>query len=47
VHNVSMPLLVRTNPNRPPFLIVEVPLDEAGTTCPPAEPRGEPLVKSA
>ena len=45
VHNVSMPLLTRTNPNRPPFLIVEVPLDEAAG--PTAEPRGEPLVKSA
>ena len=29
VHNVSMPLLMRTNPNRPPFLIVEMPLDDA------------------
>ena len=45
VHNVSMPLLTRTNPNRPPFLIVEVPLDEAAG--PTAEARGEPLVKSA
>src|SRR6266705_678427 len=47
VHNVSMPLLIRTNPNRPPFLIVEMPLDDAETAAPPAEPRGEPLVKSA
>jgi Icc-related predicted phosphoesterase len=47
VHNVSMPLLVRTNPSRPPFLIVEMPLDEAETAAPAAEPRGEPLVKSA
>jgi Icc-related predicted phosphoesterase len=46
VHNVSMPLLARVNPNRPPFLIVEVPLEEAETSI-PAEPRGEPLVKSA
>src|SRR5712691_2058759 len=46
VHNVSMPLLTRTNPNRPPFLIVEVPLDEADAG-PAVEPRGEPLVKSA
>jgi len=42
-----MPLLQRTNPNRPPFLIVEVPLDEIETAGPAAEPRGEPLVKSA
>jgi len=47
VHNVSMPLLMRTNPNRPPFLIVEMPLDDAEAGSPPADPRGEPLVKSA
>src|SRR5258705_6523252 len=29
VHNVAMPLLMRTNPNRPPFLVVEVPIDSA------------------
>jgi len=46
VHNVSMPLLTRTNPNRPPFLIVEVPLDEADAAGPAAESRGEPLVKT-
>ena len=47
VHNVAMPLLLRTNPNRPPFLIVEVPLDDADLEMPAAEPRREPLVKSA
>jgi Icc-related predicted phosphoesterase len=46
VHNVSMPLLTRVNPNRPPFLIVEVPRDVADVAA-PVEPRGEPLVKSA
>ena len=46
VHNVSMPLLTRVNPHRPPFLIVEVPTEEADTSA-AAEPRGEPLVKSA
>src|SRR5215212_11675029 len=49
VHNVSMPLLTRMNPNRPPFLIVEVPLTD-GTTSPSQPPSGiltEPLVKSA
>jgi Icc-related predicted phosphoesterase len=46
VHNVSMPLLQRVNPDRPPFLIVEVPLDESDTVV-AAEPHGEPLVKSA
>ena len=47
VHNVAMPLLMRTNPNRPPFLVVEVPLEGAGTAAPGAEPRRRPLVKSA
>ena len=47
VHNVSMPLLTRINPNRPPFLIVDMPLDEAQPGAAPAGPRGEPLVKSA
>src|SRR6188472_590105 len=46
VHNVSMPLLQRMNPDRPPFLIVEVPLDELDSTV-AVEPRGAPLVKSA
>jgi Icc-related predicted phosphoesterase len=47
VHNVSMSLLTRTNPGRPPFLIVEVPVIEADTATSAAEPLGEPLVKSA
>src|SRR5262245_7483143 len=47
VHNVAMPLLMRTNPNRPPFLVVEVPLEEAEADAPAAEPRRRPLVKSA
>ncbi len=46
VHNVSMPLLTRVNPNRPPFLIVEVPREVTDTAA-VVEPRGEPLVKSA
>src|SRR5512139_2119917 len=33
VYNVAMPLLARTNPTRPPFLIVEIPLEP-----PAAEP---------
>ena len=46
VHNVSMPLLTRTYPNRPPFLIVEVDAGDAEASA-AAEPRGEPIVKSA
>jgi len=47
VHNVAMPLLMRTNPNRPPFLVVEMPIDAAGMGGAAAEPRRKPLVKSA
>jgi Icc-related predicted phosphoesterase len=46
VHNVSMPLLTRTYPDRPPFLVVEIEREEAEVS-PPVEPRGEPIVKSA
>src|SRR5881628_423359 len=45
VHNVAMPLLLRVNPDRPPFLIVEVPLERTESATSAAEPRGEPLVK--
>lgn len=50
VYNVAMPLLARINPDRPPYLIVELPLsDEVPPRGgqPPTEPLGEPLVKSA
>jgi Icc-related predicted phosphoesterase len=47
VHNVAMPLLMRTNPHRPPFLVVEMPIDAAGSGGSAAEPRRQPLVKSA
>jgi Icc-related predicted phosphoesterase len=47
VHNVAMPLLMRTNPNRPPFLVVEMPFDAAAAGGAAAEPRRKPLVKSA
>ena len=51
VYNVAMPLLARLNPDRPPYLIVELPLtgggdhpstQEAGRT-----PLAEPVVKTA
>jgi len=48
VYNVAMPLLARLNPDRPPFLILELPLDDA--VQPPTDagaPRQEPLVKTA
>ena len=50
VYNVAMPLLARMNPDRPPYLIVELPVDgdlphPAGQ--PPAGPLAEPVVKTA
>lgn len=51
VYNVAMPLLARTNPGRPPYLIIEfalnadVPHSAAGE--PPAAPLGAPIVKTA
>jgi Icc-related predicted phosphoesterase len=49
VYNVAMPLLARLNPDRPPFLILELPLD--GEPAPPTDPGGphlgEPLVRTA
>jgi Icc-related predicted phosphoesterase len=49
VYNVAMPLLARLNPDRPPYLIVELPLDEdpGGGPQQAAPPRAEPLVKTA
>jgi Icc-related predicted phosphoesterase len=48
VYNVAMPLLARVNPDRPPYLIVEVPLDAAETPHPQAgTTQAEPVVKSA
>ena len=50
VYNVSMPLLARINPDRPPYLIVELPLNgdaahRAGQ--PPTGTLAAPVVKSA
>jgi Icc-related predicted phosphoesterase len=52
VYNVAMPLLARTNPDRPPYLIVELPLDADTTPHQPAQqtgsqPLAEPVVKTA
>ena len=46
VYNVAMPLLARLNPDRPPFLIFELPLH--GEPSPePGAPIREPLVRTA
>ena len=48
VYNVAMPLLARLNPDRPPYLIVELPLEEHATVQQPAAPAlAEPVVKTA
>jgi Icc-related predicted phosphoesterase len=49
VYNVAMPLLLRTYPDRPPYLIVELPLDGEhvqAPTPPATTPLADPLVKT-
>jgi Icc-related predicted phosphoesterase len=49
VYNVAMPLLARIYPERPPYLIVELPLDgeQVQPPSPPATaPLAQPLVKT-
>jgi len=49
VYNVAMPLLARLNPDRPPFLIVEIPGESEAAQAPPqaGTTTAPPLVKSA
>ena len=49
VYNVAMPLLARLNPDRPPYLIVELPLEDEASPAPPqpSAPLAEPVVKTA
>jgi Icc-related predicted phosphoesterase len=48
VYNVSMPLLARLNPDRPPFLVVELPLDGSAPPRDAGTPLlADPVVKSA
>jgi Icc-related predicted phosphoesterase len=47
VYNVAMPLLARLNPDRPPFLVVELPLGDETPSVDAASRQGEPLVKTA
>lgn len=48
VYNVAMPLLTRLNPDRPPCLIVELPLNGGGHPAgqPPTGTLGQPVVKT-
>jgi Icc-related predicted phosphoesterase len=48
VYNVAMPLLARLNPDRPPYLIVEIPLEPpVQQTSQAGQTLAEPVVKSA
>jgi Icc-related predicted phosphoesterase len=47
VYNVAMPLLARLNPDRPPFLVLQLPLEEETQPSRPAVPTGDPLVRTA
>ena len=48
VYNVAMPLLARTNPDRPPFLIVEIPREaEAPPPAHAGQTTSAPLVRTA
>src|SRR5262249_32660636 len=49
VYNVSMSLMRRTFPDRPPYRLLDVPLGDGPTdgTDPATEPRGEPTRRGA
>jgi Icc-related predicted phosphoesterase len=47
VYNVAMPLLARLNPDRPPFLVLELPLEGGAQPSHPAGQIGDPLVRTA
>jgi Icc-related predicted phosphoesterase len=49
VYNVAMPLLARTHPDRPPFLIVEIPRDAEAAHSPAqtGTATAPPLIKTA
>jgi Icc-related predicted phosphoesterase len=47
VYNVSMPLLTRINPTRPPYLVWELPLSDGARAPQTSATREAPIVKSA
>lgn len=47
VYNVAMPLMARLNPDRPPYLVVELPLDDELPGVATATPLASPVVKTA
>lgn len=46
VYNVAMPLMARLNPDRPPYLVVELPLEGDAPESTPL-PLSQPVVKTA
>jgi len=47
VYNVSMPLMARLNPDRPPYLVVELPLEDQAPDVGATAPLTQPVVKTA
>lgn len=47
VYNVAMPLMARLNPDRPPYLVVELPLEDELPDVTAAAPLRQPVVKTA
>lgn len=47
VYNVAMPLMARLNPDRPPYLIVELPLEDDVPGAAAPTPLAQPVVKTA
>src|SRR5688500_3769978 len=47
VYNVAMPLMARLNPDRPPYLVLELPLEDGTPETTAPAPLGEPVVKTA
>jgi Icc-related predicted phosphoesterase len=47
VYNVSMPLMARLNPDRPPYLVVELPLEDDVPGVAAPTPLAQPVVKTA
>jgi Icc-related predicted phosphoesterase len=47
VYNVSMPLLARLHPDRPPFLILDLPVEGDAPSPRPGAPLGDPLARTA
>jgi len=47
VYNVAMPLMARLHPDRPPYLVVELPLEDEAPGAVPSQTLADPVVKTA